>query len=304
MPIDSPNLISHSEEISVDIVNIPPKGQHNTVLSKQKLNRLEKLSEAIEKPSTLGQFNNENHYLRTLALVLESTNETQNRIKFFLKKIIPLVTHKKNLLDIGIGDGSLTIELAKKFNSITAVDTNKIILDSLSDRVIEKTDLVKINKSISDISLQPASYDLVLLSHVLYYLPSSQWINIIRKCYKSLTDSGVMVVVLGGDEEAKGELIYHFGKKKLPTNQLAQQCAKIFGYNNVDFFASNESFVSSSFLAMLHIAAFMLADAGLTATYAQLESYINKHFFRQKKHYEMTTIQKYIVIKKNKFNTA
>lgn len=64
MPIDSPNLVSHSEEISVDIVNIPPKGQHNTVLSKQKLNRLEKLSEAIEKPSTLGQFNNENCVFR------------------------------------------------------------------------------------------------------------------------------------------------------------------------------------------------------------------------------------------------
>jgi len=122
--------------------------------------------------------------------------------------------------------------------------------------------------------------------------------DVVNKAYLSLQNNGKLVIVLGGDELQKSELIKHFGGDTIQIDRLARQCSDTFGNSCVSLFQSEEAFYAKTQEAMLHIAAFMLKDANITARRDDLIHYIDGHFKRSDGQYEMTTKQKYIVIEK------
>lgn len=266
--------------------------------SPDELQKLTSFSKTIETPNVVGQFNNEQHYLKSLRLILSSTYETHNRILFFLNEILPIVFMKNSLLDIGPGDGSLTKILANYFNHITVVEKSSHILNQLAQLFPSCTHVEKINKNILDVEFKTNSYDLAVLSHVLYYIDSSFWLDIISSVFNSLKENGILVIVLGGDELGKAQLIKNFGGSILKIDQLARSCHNRFGIVRTKLYASNESFIACSQEAMFHIAAFMLADANITTTKEALNKYIKENFQYSDNYFEMTTRQKYIIIRK------
>jgi SAM-dependent methyltransferase len=255
------------------------------------LEKLSDFSKTIEFPPILGTFKSEEHYLKTLKLVLASTHETRNRVLFFLNEILPLIPMESSLLDVGPGDGSLTKFLAPNFKQITAVDKNHIALTDLKKLLAPSINFLQIPKSILSVELPSDCYHLAVLSHILYYIEPELWLRIVKSAYKSLKQDGVLVIVMGGDEFGKAELIDYFGGQVLQIDQLAIDSCNTFGSDNVNLYVSNESFVSSSLEAMLHIAAFMLADADIRASKKELISYINQKLRFSKKHFELTTRQ-------------
>ncbi len=202
------------------------------------------------------------------------------------------------MLDVGPGDASLTKYLAKYFKHITATDLNNHVLNNLEKHLPNEIDYVKKVGCVRNLKFNSNYYDLVVLSHILYYINTNTWLEVINSTYKSLKENGLLVIVLGGDELGKGDLIRDFGGKTLAIDQLASSCQNIYGHINVSLSASTESFVSCSRQAMLHIASFMLGDANIKANKEDLLKYINKKFRRSEGHYEMTTRQKYILIRK------
>lgn len=268
------------------------------LLTSENLSSQQEASKFIEKPLVAGTFNSEKHYLDTLALVLNSTNETRNRIIFLLNKILPYVTHKQSLLDIGPGDCSVTKWLAPYFEHLTAVDPNKTILSALENNLTKSEKITKLQTSVLDTNLPENSYDMALLLHILYYVNREKWINVVYSIYNSLNINGYLVIALGGDELGKADLIRHFGGSTLEIDSLADMCKEMFQSENVSLYASTESFVTTSAEAMFHIASFMLADANTTALSDVLEDYIESYFKNRDGFYEMTTKQKYIVVQK------
>lgn len=270
-------------------------------LTNEQLKKLANFSENIESPFILGKFNNENHYLDTLVLVLSSTHETHNRVSFILNEILPGLPEHGSLLDVGPGDGTLTNAVAHKFKHITLIDVNHHALHNLQKRLAPSTHIEQISTSISNVELPSEQYNLAILSHMLYYIEPESWLTVITSAYNSLKNNGVLVAIMGGDELGKSELIKHFGGQTLEIDQLATQCCNTFGVANVDLFASNESFIACTKEAMLHISAFMLADANIVASKDDLIRYITQNFKKSDSYFEMTTKQKYIIIKKNNY---
>lgn len=268
-------------------------------LTKKHLQKQAEFSETIESPYIFGKFNSEQHYLKTLSLVLSSTNETRNRILFFLNEILPLIPVDGSLLDIGPGDGSLTKTLAPHFKHITMVDINHHALNQLKEMLPSSINSTQITGNILNIDLKSDHYNLAVLSHMLYYIKPQLWLGIIKSVYQSLKENGMLVIIMGGDELGKSELIQHFGGEVLEINPLAAQCRNTFGVSNVSLYASNESFVTCTQEAMLHISGFMLADANISASKDDLTRYITQRLRHSYSHFEMTTQQKYIIIKKN-----
>ncbi|MBA2648674.1 MAG: methyltransferase domain-containing protein [Legionella sp.] len=275
--------------------------EHNHTIegvTKEKLTKLAELAETIEEPYLIGHFNNEQHYLKTLELVLNSTMETRNRIIFFEQEIVPTLFSKECLLDIGPGDGSVTKIFANHFKNITAVDPNLHILHNLQQVLPDNTNYIKINKNILDAELKMETYNLAVLSHILYYIEPENWLKVVKSVYRSLNKKGVLVIVMGGDELGKAELIENFGGQTLVIDTLALDCCNEFGPYDTKLFASNEAFITCSKKAMFHIAAFMLGDANITADKGALNVYIDKALQHSEHYFEMTTRQKYIVIQK------
>lgn len=293
------DLISQeTKQINYQRLSTESGSKRTDTIPQNLLNHLSLFAETIEEPQIIGDFNNEKHYLDTLKLVLDSTNETENRIWFFLKEILPTLTSKNRLLDIGPGNFALTKSLLPSFSHITAVDESQYVLNGMDAHLLPHIEFEKISASVVNAEFLPISYDLAVLSHVLYYIDVTQWIDVIKKAYRSLTNHGRMVIVLGGDELQKSELIHHFGGESIEINHLATQCSDIFGYSHVSLFASDEVFITKTRQAMLHIAAFMLKDAKITASKEDLVRYIEDNLKVNDNHYEMSTRQKYIVIKK------
>lgn len=281
------------------LVNNDSEYHVNNTLTKEHLKKQAEFSETIECPDVFGKFNNEQHYLKTLNLVLSSTHETRNRILFCLNEILPLIPVEGSLLDIGPGDGSLTQTLAHHFQNITMVDINHHALNVLKNALPSSINITPITGCISNIDLNSTHYNLAVLSHMLYYIEPKLWFEIIKSIYESLKEDGMLVIILGGDELGKSELIEHFGGQILGIDPLAIQCRNTFGESNVTLYASDESFVTCTQEAMLHISSFMLADANISASEEDLNNYITQNLKQSDSHFEMTTRQKYIIIKKN-----
>ena len=268
-------------------------------LTDENLRKLAHFSRTIETPKIPGKFNNEEHYLKTLSLVLESTHETRNRILFFLKEVLPVILPNGALLDVGPGNGSLTCAIAKHFSHITAVDLNHKVLTNIEEILPDNIDYVKVGNSILNTTFEADYYDLAVMSHMLYYINQEHWLDVVRSAYKSLKKNGLLVIVLGGDELDKADLIKAFGGATLMTDQLALDCMNVFGYSNVRLCASDEAFVTYTKEAMYHVASFMLGDADVTALPNDLMDYIDKKFRQSNNYFEMTTRQKYILVRKH-----
>lgn len=271
----------------------------NEELTQEHLQKQADFSETINSPHIFGKFNDEQHYLDTLSFVLSSTHETRNRILFCLNEILPSIPANGSLLDIGPGDGSLTKIIAPHFEHITMVDINHQGLDNVKEMLPSSINITQIIGSVSNIELKSNHYNLAVLSHMLYYIDPQLWLGIIKSVYKGLKENGILVIILGGDEQGKAELIQNFGGETLEIDQLALQCLNTFGDSNVTLHASDESFVTCTQESMLHILGFMLADANITASEDDLNRYITQKLQSSVNHFELTTRQKYIIIKKN-----
>jgi len=127
--------------------------------SQKHLQRLSDFSKTIDEPLVYGAFNSEKHYLNTLKLVLDSTNETSNRINFFQKKVLPSIKKSRRFLDIGPGDCALTKAIASDFEHITAVDLNQHILNELENHLPDEIEFKKIASCVSSAVLDAGYYD-------------------------------------------------------------------------------------------------------------------------------------------------
>lgn len=297
-PTVNPVWKDHVNTLEQERFQFPNDAHSNTLFSKAYLKKWSDFSKTIEVPKKIGQFNSNDHYISTLKLVLNSTYETSNRILFFQEKILPTLKNKDVLLDVGAGDGSVTLEVAHHFEHLTAIDPNDRALTSLESLLPIFINFTKINKDILHVKLEPHTYDLVILSHVLYYICPKFRLNLIESAYKALRKDGKLVIVLGGDELGKANLIDYFGGENLEIDPLALKCRNNFGFANTSLYASNESFVTSSKEAMFHISSFMLADAQISSTKEHLNHYIESNLQCSENYYVLTSRQKYIVINK------
>ncbi len=279
-------------------------GTRNT-LTLKKLMELSLFAKTLPEPQLFGTFQDDIHYKKTLELMLQSTLETRHNGLFFKRIVLPLLQRKKTLLDVGPGDGEITSWVGNSFKEITAIDTNKEIINALNTRkkILKKgIQLTKIQSDILNTQLKLADdyYDLILLSHILYYVERHKWCYVIDIAYRALRPGGFIAIVLSGDTFGKAKLIHHFGGTSIDINTLAKQCIEKYGQLNVKIFASREIIFAVDLNTMLHIAGFFLRDAQIASKKNALIDYIENNCRLKNSSYKMSTQQKSILIHKPK----
>lgn len=98
------------------------------------------------------------------------------------------------ILDLGCGDGSISLSLSREDNYLTLLDVSTGMLEIARSRVREsgRDNVELINADLMHASLKPAAYDLILCLGVLAHVDSPA--ATITKIAKLLRPSGVLIL--------------------------------------------------------------------------------------------------------------
>lgn len=277
--------------------SIPVYLKARNEINDRRLRWLEELSNTLPLPKLFGEFSSNQHYLDTVDLFINATLETRHRGLFFLKKIIPELSKKQSFLDIGPGKGKLTNWIGRKFKMVTVVDHCPAALENIREVNFNGASLRKIHNEFINTEFFLQKFDLINMSHMIYYINKDQLIQNIKKAYDLLMPHGVLVIVFN-EGLNREQLAQDFGGNP----QSFESFLKLFSfmYNiHVKIHVSKESFYTNDPLSMLHICNLHLYDQEVKVERKALETYINKHYLTHNGRYCMSMYQKFAVIRKN-----
>jgi SAM-dependent methyltransferase len=153
------------------------------------------------------------------------TNDYKNDFEKFLshtdEKVILLdeITKEiekcgaKSLLDIGAGDGQLSIPISKKVTTYLAVEPKKDFVEKLKEanlNVIQGTFPLEV----------PGIFDFVLSSHSISY-DKELYEAFVRKAMNLLNPGGTfLIITYRGQEDDWTDLMKHFGENPIDRNRV------------------------------------------------------------------------------------
>ncbi|MBX9804552.1 MAG: class I SAM-dependent methyltransferase [Alphaproteobacteria bacterium] len=284
------------QEANVTFAPISFKSRNE--INENRLNWLEKYSKKLPVPNSFGNFISEQHHLDTLELFIQSTLETRHRGLFFLQKIIPQLTNKSAFLDIGPGKGKLTKWIGRKFKAITVVDPCSLALDNIRLQHFKTgTSLAKIQDNFMNTEFNTQSFDLINMSHVIYYIEKDHLIENMKRAYDLLRPNGVLVIVFN-EGLHREQLAQDFGARPNSFELFLREFS-IFYDVNIHLYLSKESFLVSNLASMLHICGLHLHDYGQKVDNNSLKAYIKHHYLLPEGKYSMSMYQKFAIIRKN-----
>lgn len=144
-------------------------------------------------------------YRQAFGVFLAHTDE-KAKIKAHLDGIIASLSARRTLIDVGAGNGALTAWTGERFQRTIAIEPNPSLRHDLSRCCLHAE---VIPHHVAEVNLPPVG-DLILCSHVLYYVPEDEWLPILKRTTSWLAPQGVLVVILQSRECDCSQVVRHF----------------------------------------------------------------------------------------------
>jgi 2-polyprenyl-3-methyl-5-hydroxy-6-metoxy-1,4-benzoquinol methylase len=260
-----------------------------------KVDLIEKMSEKLPKFEFFGDYNNNQMtYLDSVELFMTASFEKEHRKEIVEKEILSKLKNFNNFLDIGIGKAELTKFIGQHFKTVTVIDNNEESLSNMPDYFGSKnTSVIKQLGSVLDLEIKESHYDLVLLSHTIYYIEERYRTSIFKTLYKSLNPDGIMSIIYN-DGLSRAGLVTSFGGKSDELGGFLLDT--LSNYNSKSYaIISIEIMNSINVEPMLHVAGLMLFDAGIKAKSDALSSYLMSNAYNGT-HYQLEMNQNFIFV--------
>ncbi len=155
--------------------------------------------------------------------VLEWHTRIKTRIEKNYENIHALIPQSCRILDLGCGHGclSLMLSLTGDKREITGVDYDAEKIETAVNVFCRKESL---NYEIADLKTYEIKglFDVIILSHVLHYLPKENQESLLTKCCNALSDGG-FIIIRDGDS---GKEANHFFTKLTEIFSV-----KLFAFN-------------------------------------------------------------------------
>lgn len=144
---------------------------------------------------------------------------------FALKDINP----RSKLLDIGTGPGNLTIILSKRFSNTVIVEPSRKFFNSVCTFIKCRG----FNKKWEKVNVGNEKFDLILATHVFYYIAKKDWYKQINRMVNALSDKGKLVIVL----QSRKSYLYAFANQflKKESNINSEELIKILRKQRTKF---------------------------------------------------------------------
>ncbi|MGB4191748.1 MAG: class I SAM-dependent methyltransferase [Rickettsiales bacterium] len=248
--------------------------EENLQLSKEdKYNIINYLSQDLLVPNMLGEIAvNQTHYLGTVDLFMAASFEKEHRKEILNKELILKLKNFTNFLDIGVGKGEITKFIGKHFSNITLVDNSLESLSNLPNIIGPNNSTVhKVCGDILTVDVSQIKYDLILMSHTLYYIVDNSRDFLLEKLYNMLNENGVVAFVYN-DGLGREKMVKHFQGRQEDFYHFILN--SMYEHKNSYALLSTE-IMEGSKEPMLHVSNMILYDANAKANISAVSNYLD-----------------------------
>lgn len=212
-------------------------------------------------------------YQRQLALFVRcSTDKPVELLK--IGEIIAGLSDRRTFLDIGAGGGDLTIPISGDFKETTVVEPNEKQAAFLGRRCPQFT---VYNDLWETVDLASKRYDLILCSHVLYYIGERNWLSTIDKMYAHLEDRGRIIIIMQSPMGEVADFFNQFTSYDVNIIELWRDLIRQYGDDAIDVrYYINDIYTETS-EDMVTIGLFLLLEPRFKQYEDEMRRYFETH---------------------------
>jgi SAM-dependent methyltransferase len=171
--------------------------------------------------SFIAQFDSSTpEYAKAFHTFLAHTDQKKKALDWLEREVAGL-GRLERAIDAGAGTGKLTAWLADRFASVIGVEPNPSLAAEFRTACPKATLLTD-----TILAANPrTAADFILCSHVLYYIPRTDWEANLRKMMGWLASGGVLAIALQSPDTDCMKMIDHFIGGRFPLRELAAVAA-------------------------------------------------------------------------------
>ena len=216
-----------------------------------------------------------------------------------LDKVVGELPRRDVFVDGGAGNGAVTTWYAGDFAKTIAVEPNASLRAELARQCPQAT---VIDGTITSAAIEPVA-DLVLCSHVFYYIPSDAWLENLERMVSWLAPGGVLVCALQNHGTDCMRMLDYFYGRHYNLSKLTDQFRRGAGSRyNVRLETLPATINTDTLEDAYTIAEFMLNLVDLEndpqkPTRAGLEEYVRRYFQNVAGRFSFTCDQDFLMIR-------
>jgi len=237
-------------------------------------------------------------YHQAFHVFLDHTDQKVNARRE-LERLVQGLPSRQVFLDAGAGTGQVTAWLLDRFEETVAIEPNPSLSAELKRNCPRARVLpVTINEAEPDVAC-----DIILCSHVLYYIDQQEWLGILSRMASWLAPRGVLVVILQNHETDCMRMLDEFLGRRFDLSALATEFEA----------AQRQRFLVERKVVPAHVTTSDLATAYVIAEFMlnllpmsrppdrrALEEYVKTHFAAPGGGFRFSCHQDFLTIRPNR----
>jgi SAM-dependent methyltransferase len=208
-------------------------------------------------------------------LALFSACSTEKGIELVkIGMVIASLPKRQAFLDVGAGGGHLTVPVSEEFMTTTVVEPDPRQAAMFRTRCPH---FRVYNEDWTNVHLETEQFDLILCSHVLYYIPPGAWMGTIEKMYRHLAPGGSLIIVMQSPYGEVARFFTTFTPYDIPIIELEEEALSRYGHEAVTLESFQNEIFTESLDDMVEIGLFLLVDRHYRAHSPEIRRYFQDH---------------------------
>jgi SAM-dependent methyltransferase len=236
-------------------------------------------------------------YHQAFQVFLDHTDQ-KLKAQQWLSDLIDRLSSRRTFIDAGAGNGKVTAWFTERFGRTITIEPNASLRHDL-ERACPTAEVIP--ERILNADVRTAG-DLILCSHVFYYIDASEWMRTLARLASWLAPVGVLVVVVQNHDTDCMKMLDHFFGKRFLVSSLARRFQEEHRSSyDLRIDTSPAKIETPDFPSAYVIAEFMLNLLPISQPPPRraLENYVRAHFERPNGSFRFSCDQDFIQIRKS-----